>query len=142
MVDPSPKNAEPKLPVRNAAGEAKDPNFLGKAMVKRLAKPNGPASFDFCIQEQTDARKMPIEDPTVRWKSKFIKLATVTIDPQVFDSPEKQKSGDALSFSPWHALPEHRPLGGINRARRPIYPASQNLRHQTNKVQEKEATGR
>jgi mono/diheme cytochrome c family protein len=140
-VVPSEKNAEHKLPVQSAAEEAKDPNFLGKAMVKRLTKPNGPVSFDFCVQQQIDARKMPIEDPTVKWESRFIKLATITIDPQVFDSPEQKKSGDARSFSPWNALPQHLPLGGINRARRPIYPASQNLRHQTNKVKEKEATG-
>jgi hypothetical protein len=26
-----------------------------------------------------------------------------------------------MSFNPWHALPEHRPLGDMNRARREIY---------------------
>jgi len=35
--------------------------------------------FDFCIQFQTDAEKMPVEDPTVVWDSPFIKLATIRI---------------------------------------------------------------
>jgi hypothetical protein len=26
-----------------------------------------------------------------------------------------------MAFSPWHARPEHRPLGGMNRARKEIY---------------------
>jgi hypothetical protein len=28
-----------------------------------------------------------------------------------------------MSFNPWHALPDHRPLGGFNRTRRDIYQA-------------------
>jgi hypothetical protein len=36
-----------------------------------------------------------------------------------------------LSWNPWHALPDHQPLGGINRCRRQMYPASADLRHTT-----------
>ena len=32
----------------------------------------------------------------------------------------------------WHAIPEHRPLGGINRARKLVYRAISEFRHQMN----------
>jgi hypothetical protein len=54
----------------------------------------------------------------------------IEIEAQDFDFPERWEWGNKLSFSPWHALEEHRPLGGINRARRIVYPASSELRHE------------
>ena len=72
---------------------------------------------------------MPIEDPTVEWTSRWEQVATIEIDSQDFDFPERWEWGNKLSFSPWHALEEHRPLGGINRARKIVYPASSKLRH-------------
>ncbi len=40
-----------------------------------------------------------------------------------------------MAFSPWNALAEHRPLGGINRLRQAVYLASQAKRAaRTNKV--------
>jgi hypothetical protein len=33
-----------------------------------------------------------------------------------------------MTFNPWHALPDHRPLGGFNRARREIYRAMAEFR--------------
>ena len=37
-----------------------------------------------------------------------------------------------LSFNPWRTLPEHRPLGSINRARLQVYPAISRFRHRKN----------
>ena len=42
--------------------------------------------------------------------------------------------GENMSFSPWHALEEHRPLGGINEARRRIYRDLSKFRHDQNKI--------
>ena len=39
---------------------------------------------------------------------------------------------DGMSFSVWHALAAHRPLGGINRARRETYAMSKDLRARQN----------
>ena len=50
------------------------------------------------------------------------------IAPQVFETPERMKEAEELSCDPWHALAAHRPLGGINRARREVYAASLTLR--------------
>jgi hypothetical protein len=48
--------------------------------------------------------------------------------------------GDNLSFTPWHALSEHRPLGGIQRARRVVYETISKLRHGLNNAPRKEPT--
>ncbi|MBF2075025.1 MAG: hypothetical protein IGS50_14865 [Synechococcales cyanobacterium C42_A2020_086] len=59
---------------------------------------------------------------------------------QIFDSPEQFAFGEALSFTPWHALPAHQPLGSINRARKAIYQAGSEQRHQEMKVAVEEPT--
>ena len=71
---------------------------------------------------------MPVEDPTVRWTSEPVPVATIRVGPQSFDTPEGMKQCEELSFDSWHALAEHRPLGGINRARKAVYIASVELR--------------
>jgi hypothetical protein len=103
---------------------------------------HNPAQFDFFVQRQTDAEAMPVEDPTVEWcetLSPPVKVATITIAPQTFDSPGQMAFCEAMSYSPWHALPVHRPLGGINRARKFIYQDSSTLRHQAIEPTGKEA---
>ena len=99
-------------------------------MVERLSKQNTQATFNFYVQMQTDAETMPIEDPTVPWTSPEVKVATIQIAPQEFDTPERNKLCEQSSFSPWHALEVHAPLGGIGRARKAVYEASSALRHQ------------
>jgi hypothetical protein len=90
------------------------------------------------MQLQTDAKKMPIEDTTIEWTSPFRRVATITIPAQDFRNPEQIALAEHLSFTPWHTLAEHRPLGGINRIRRSAYAASSAVRHQLNGVAEKE----
>lgn len=130
-VTPHPDNAEPKLMLRARVPK----NALREAMVERLVRQKKSASFDFWIQLQTDPYAMPIEDATVRWDSEPIKVATITIHDEEFASDKRNGLAENIAFSPWNALPEHTPLGGINRARRPIYQASQKLRHETNQVE-------
>ena len=109
-----------------------DYNYLRINLAQTLN--NNEANFDFYIQFQTDANAMPVEDPTVAWTSEYIKLATLKIVPQVFDSNEQMEFGENLSFNPWHSLPEHRPLGSFNRARKRVYEVMSKFRHQHNKV--------
>lgn len=95
---------------------------------------NNDIEFDFYIQFQTDAESMPIEDPTIEWTSQFIKVATVKISAQEFDTAEQTEFGENLSFNSWHTLPEHRPLGSFNRARKRVYEAMSNYRHAKNGI--------
>ena len=96
-----------------------DNDFLKTNMKKGLTDRD--YFFDFFIQFQTDPYEMPIEDPTVRWSSPYIKVARIRIPKQQFDTDEMNDIGESASFSPWHSLPEHRPLGGLNRARKQVY---------------------
>jgi hypothetical protein len=128
----------PKLVV-----DRKSPDFLRSSMRTHLA--SAPACFEFLVQLQTDPAKMPIEDPTVEWsesRSAPKKVATITIEPQVFESEAQQEFCENLSFNPWHSLPEHRPLGGINRVRRLVYQTISDLRHQLNGAAKTEPTGK
>ncbi|MDJ0844316.1 catalase family protein [Crocosphaera sp.] len=107
-------------------------NYLREAMTKHLAEKD--AYFDFCIQLQTDPENMKIEDPTLLWDEKespFIKVATLKIIQQNFNSQERIEMDEKQSFSPWNCLEEYRPLGGVNRARK-IYADMADFRNQIN----------
>jgi hypothetical protein len=45
-----------------------------------------------------------------------------------------------LSFTPWHALPDHLPLGSINRVRQRVYDTISIIRHELNGVPRQEPT--
>ena len=92
----------------------------------------GDATFDFCVQFQTDPEKMPIEDAMVEWEEKdspYRKVATIRIPSQAFESFDQMAVAEKIAFNPWSALQEHQPLGGMNRARKMIYTELAKLRH-------------
>jgi hypothetical protein len=125
-----------RIPVR-----ASD-NYLREAMARTLAQ--GPWSFDFMVQTQTDAYRMPIEDATVKWPEKlspYVPVAELRLPRQRFESPAQLAFADNLSYNPWHSLPEHRPLGNQNRARRRMYQELSRLRQSMNGVPHIEPTG-
>ena len=102
--------------------DRKDPNFLRSQMKSELAQADG--CFNLMVQPQVAGKNMPVEDPTVRWKesdSPFVKLATITVPRQEFDTQQQNDFCDALSFNPWHSLEAHRPIGGLNRIRKAVY---------------------
>lgn len=116
-------------------------NYLREAMVEHLRSQE--ARFDFLVQFQTDPNSMPIEDPTVEWSeelSPYIKIATIKIPVQEFDFEERRKYDENLSFTPWHSLPDHQPIGGVNRARKMVYISISKLRHELNKELSREPT--
>ena len=92
----------------------------------------GDATFDFCVQFQTDAEKMPIENAMVEWSEKdspYRKVATIRIPQQAFESADQMNFAEKIAFNPWNALQEHQPIGGMNRARKLIYTELAKLRH-------------
>lgn len=107
-------------------------NFLRANLAATLKEHS--LSYDFCVQFQMDSQKMPIENPSIEWTSPFIKLATIKIPKQIFDTPERNELGDNLAFNPWHCLAEHQPLGGFNRVRKFIYEEMYGFRHQNNNI--------
>lgn len=107
-------------------------NFLRATLRDSLAK--GPACMEFLIQSRGDTG-LDVEDVITPWDeadAPFVRVAKITIDQQQFDTAAQNATCEALSFNPWHALPEHRPLGTINRMRRVVYQAISDLRHEMN----------
>lgn len=119
-----------------------DADYLSKAMATTLSL--GDACFNFYLQTFKDFASTPIEQSTVEWKEDAappVFVARITIPAQTFDSPAQMAFCENLSYTPWHALPEHKPLGSVNRARRVIYTAVSKARHALNKAQRSEPTG-
>jgi hypothetical protein len=106
-------------------------DFLREDLQKQLISKT--IGFDFMIQLQEDAAKDPIENPCIEWKSGWKKVASIEIPSQHFDTPEQMAFGEDLSFSPWHSLKEHQPLGNINRARKAAYLAISKFRVERNR---------
>ena len=98
------------------------------------------AYFDFCVQGQLDPSEQPVEDATHLWQTPAQTIATIHIPRQSFDSPAQMEFCENLSFSPWHSLTEHRPLGSLNRLRKATYLALSNFRHEQNHVPSIEPT--
>lgn len=95
--------------------------YLRDRLAAHLARED--ARFDFLVQFQTDAQKMPIEDASIEWRehdSPYRRVANIRIPKQTLDDPAGAAC-EQMVFNPWHALPDHRPLGDFNRARRDIY---------------------
>ena len=102
------------------------------------------AEYEFRVQLCTDLKRMPVEDASVEWPEKespYRGVAKITIPAQNSYSPERRVYvDDVLSFTPWHCLPEHQPLGSIMRVRKLVYEASSVYRHRMNAVQRLEPT--
>lgn len=109
-----------------------DPDGLRKAVSEFFAAQGG--EWELRVQLSTDAEAMPIEDPRVEWpqeRSPYLAVARIRVPPQDSWSAEKQTMIDeGFSFSPWHALAAHRPLGRIMRERKQAYEESARLRRE------------
>ena len=101
------------------------PDHLIEELGARLAR--GPISYDFRMQYFVDEQRTPIEDPTAEWKDADappVTVARLTIPRTDLASDAARRVQalvETLSFDPWHALVEHRPLGQLMRARNHAY---------------------
>ena len=118
---------EPQIVPENA-GE----NYLGEALEKTMAC-NDDILFDFQVQVRGKGDGLDIEDASTVWDEAefpFVDVARITIRaPQKeITTPMHLERCEKLVFTPWHSLPEHQPLGSINRLRRAVYLASKDKR--------------
>ena len=130
---PAKFSMRPQVLSNTGAPPNSSPDYLREAMAAQLGRES--VAFDFMVQLQTDANSMPVEDPRIRWEpaqSPWRKVATLRIPSQTFDTPAQLQFAEDLSYSPWHSVPEHQPLGGVNRCRRIVYGAISEFRHQAN----------
>ncbi len=135
-------SAIPRFEAPPRLRKRKGDDFLRENMTRTLAE--RAVEFDLAVQIQTDAAAMPIEDAGKRWdeeQSPFRKVATIRIPKQEFDTPAQQQRCENTAFDVWRTLDEHRPLGGVNRARRLVYAPLANLRRQHNRADLSEPAG-
>ena len=107
-----------------APGEKTAPD-LGAELGERLRQ--GAVSYDLRAQFYVDPVRTPIEDASVEWleeHSPFVTLARLTLprqDPASERGRRLAERVEKLSFDPWHAPVEFKPLGNMMRARNPAY---------------------
>lgn len=109
------------------------PNFFDAAFLRHAAEKllrKKAARFTLCVQFQQENE--PIEDPSVEWKGRLVPVAVLEIPRQRADRPLLESAGEPLSFNPWRTLPEHRPLGWVNRVREAVYRADFTWRTEKN----------
>jgi len=86
------------------------------------------ATLEFLVQRWPDLSRLPvwaIENATRRWEGTWVRVARIVI-PRGQDEVGKKDNlavAERMNFTPWRALPEHQPLGSVNRARFEIYRA-------------------
>ena len=134
-------SARPCVAGTTAIPKDPSPNYLREAMVSALGA--GDACFDFLVQPRA-GDGMSVEDPRIEWteaEAPFVKVATIVIPKQIFATPAQDAFCEDLSFTPWHSLPDHRPLGGLNRVRKVVYESTSAARHRLNGTGRQEPTG-
>ena len=98
------------------------PSFLREAMKNVLSRQD--ACFQFMVQLRDPDKRMPIEDPTVKWSEKdspFVPIARIHIPKQGFDTASQNDMCEAMSFNVWHAVKGLEPLSHFNALRREVY---------------------
>lgn len=106
------------------------PNGLRAAVVDYFAQCT--AEWELRVQFCTDLETMPIEDASVVWpeeNSPYIAVARITAPRQpAWNEALHLAVDDGMSFSPWHGIADHRPLGSIMRVRKAAYAMSARFR--------------
>jgi hypothetical protein len=116
-------------------GRFLDPNFSLKENMQDVLS-SREVWFDFFVQRHVDDRT-PIEDTLTEWAESVsppIHVAKIIIPVQDLSSAARSRLCENLSFNPWHCLPEHKPLGAVNRVRKTIYREMSRYRHELNLV--------
>jgi hypothetical protein len=116
------------LDAGGSSGAALDPD-LGGGLARQLAA--GPVRWELQLQFFTDEKHTPLEDGTVDWEGPWLPVARLTLQQQDVKGAAGQSLAtwaEQLSFDPWHAQAELRPLGAFMRARNAAYRVSTQAR--------------
>lgn len=127
--------SEGLIKLKNAPVDLTDkPNGLRESVV--IFFENQTAEWELRVQLCTDLTAMPIEDSSIAWSeelSPFIPVARITAKPQLAWSEALANIvDDNMSFSPWHGIAAHRPIGSIMRVRKMAYEMSARFRAERN----------
>ena len=110
------------------------PNGLREAVVKFFQTNGG--SWEVRAQLCINLEDMPVEDAATVWpeaKSPYQTIARINVKPQAAWNTNRSASVDeGMSFSPWHGLAAHRPLGSVMRVRKMAYEMGKRFRAEKN----------
>ena len=113
-----------------------DPDGL-RAAVNGFFREHG-GEWDLRAQLCVNLHDNPVENAHKIWdedKSPFLSVGRITVKPQTGWSEARSRMvDDGLSFTPWHGLAAHRPLGSVMRARKRAYEMSARFRAEHNGV--------
>ncbi len=112
-----------------------DPTYLAADLRARLAA--GEARFRFCVQFQTDPAIMPLDRAMVRWDeavSPPVHVADLVLPQQDISARSQAEYGENLAWNIWRVTEDHKPQGSIAEARRVVYAASAEQRHNVNGI--------
>jgi hypothetical protein len=117
----------------------RSPNFLRDALVRDLRPgvADGDVVLDFSVRVRHSATPQDVENAARWWtrpRDRVTQLGKIRIPRQEFEAPNQLFDTERMMFSPWNCLPEHRPLGSINRMRLAVYLASLQVRGKLNMV--------
>ncbi len=133
-ISVAPKSPELKALTRSPLNVNGVPNGLREAVLDFFKKNGG--VWEVRAQLCTDLEHMPIENAAVVWSeevSPYQRIARITVKPQLAWSEIRSSVvDDGMSFTPWHGLAAHRPLGGIMRVRKAAYEAAKKFRAERN----------
>ena len=114
--------------------EGGGPNAIRAAVIE-FFRANG-GHWEVRAQLCTSLDDMPVENAATVWpesKSLYQTVARIRVKPQTAWSEARARVvDDGLSFSPWHGLDAHRPLGGIMRSRKQAYEMGKRFRAERN----------
>src|SRR5215831_12257953 len=90
--------------------------------------------FDFSIRVRHAATSDGFEDASRSWtrpQERIVRLGSIAIPRQSLTQNALYDCEDMV-FNPWNCLPEHGPLGSVNRMRLAVYRASRQVRRKLN----------
>jgi hypothetical protein len=131
------------------SGDPKDRDFMREALKQSLQDQGACFAFKVQMGDKNRQDLYPVEDPSILWPetktllsgphfSPYQTVAILRIPKQNFDTSERDEFCEHLSFTPWHSLPEHKPLGRTNRMRLKVYENISRYRHRANGVKRRE----
>ncbi len=88
------------------------------------------------VQLCTNLETMPVEDASKPWpedQSPYVPVAKIIVKPQdLWSADNIEAVDDGMSFSPWHGIKAHQPLGSVMRVRKAAYNTSADFRGRRN----------
>jgi hypothetical protein len=99
-------------------------NAVRDEIASVLAKEGG--AWTLRAQLRRDAAANPVDDASIEWpedSNPYLPVARLVVKPQDGWSASRSRLvDDEMSFSPWHGIVAHQPIGVIGRVRRQVYP--------------------